>query len=133
MVLKKIVFLGLSGCVLLHAQNVERLEELVITATKTENSIKSLTSTVQVIEDIDIENSGASNISEVLSSVAGIYLSPSGNSFSIRGMNHSDTLILVNGKRVNGEFSKIFELERISVDMVKRIEILKRYFKFTVW
>lgn len=123
--LRKFVFLSLSSSIFLYSQDVNRLDELIITATKTENSLKSLTSTVQIVEDIDIENSGASNISEILSSTAGIYLSPSGNRFSIRGMNHSDTLILIDGKRVNGEFSKIFELERIPADMVKRIEILK--------
>lgn len=109
----------------LYSQDINKLDDVVITATKTKNSVKNLTTSVQIIESEDIENNGFSNLSDILNSTSGIYVSPSGKTFRIRGMEHSDTLILIDGKRVNGEFSKVFELERIPADMIDRVEILK--------
>ncbi|RXK06451.1 TonB-dependent receptor [Halarcobacter ebronensis] len=109
----------------LYSEGLQSFNDVVITATKTENSAKELTTAVQIISVEQIENSGASNLSEILSSVAGVYINPSGSTYRIRGMEHADTLILIDGRRVNGEFSKIFELERIAADMIERVEILK--------
>ena len=123
--IKKILVLSVITSVYLFSQEINKLEDVVITATKTVNSVKNLTTNVQVIESEDIQDSGFSNLADILNSTGGIYLSPSGKTISIRGMGHSDTLILIDGKRVNGEFSKIFELERLPADMIERIEILK--------
>lgn len=123
--MKKIVLYFMISIIYLHAQGMNKLDDLVITATKTENSIKNITSAIQVISNAEIENSGASNLSDVLNNSANIYVSPNGNTYRIRGMEHSDTLILVDGRRLNGEFSKTFELQRISAGMIERIEILK--------
>ncbi|MGM0623799.1 MAG: TonB-dependent receptor plug domain-containing protein [Campylobacterota bacterium] len=83
------------------------------------------TSSITLITQEEIEQTGASNLSELMQSVSGIYLSPNGSSASIRGMDHSDTLFLIDGKRVLGEFSKKYELERISTGSVERVEVLK--------
>ena len=128
MKIKIILLFSFVTSIYLYANSIDSIssfDEVVITATKTENNLKNLTTAVDVITSADIENSGASNISEILNSVSGIYITPSGTSYRIRGMQHADTLILIDGKRVNGEFSKIFELERISANRVERIEILK--------
>lgn len=109
----------------LYSQDINKLDDVVITATKTQNSIKDVTTAVQVIGKEEIENSGASSLGEILNNNASIYVSPRGTSYKIRGMEHSDTLILIDGKRVIGEFSKSFELQRISAGMIEKIEILK--------
>jgi outer membrane receptor for ferrienterochelin and colicins len=40
-------------------------------------------------------------------------------------MGHSDTVYLLNGRCIEGEFSNTYELERISAAMIERIEILR--------
>ncbi len=40
-------------------------------------------------------------------------------------MAHGDTLYLIDGRRVTGEFSKTYELDRIPASMIERIEIVK--------
>ncbi len=112
-----------SSC--LHANEIQLLDEIVSVGTKSEKSVEDQTTHVEVITSETIENSGASNLSEVLNAAPWLYVAPSGKTISIRGMGHSDTLLLIDGKRVNGEFSKTYELERIASGMIERIEILK--------
>ncbi|MEV9475819.1 TonB-dependent receptor plug domain-containing protein [Aliarcobacter butzleri] len=122
---KRIVLLSFAISVHLFSQETSKLDDIIVSATKTQNSVKGLTTSVQVIDSEDIENSGSSNLSEILNNTVGIYISPSGNTFKMRGMLRTDTLILIDGKRVNGEFEKAYELERIPAGMIERIEILK--------
>ncbi|NCB55367.1 MAG: TonB-dependent receptor, partial [Epsilonproteobacteria bacterium] len=112
-----------SSC--LYANEIQLLDEIVTVGTKSEKSVEDQTTHVEVITSETIENSGASNLSEVLNAAPWLYVAPSGKTISIRGMGHSDTLLLIDGKRVNGEFSKTYELERIASGMIERIEILK--------
>ena len=100
-------------------------ERMVVVGTKTENAIMDLPQQVIVIDQEQIANSADINLSELLANSSGIYVSPNGTSMSLRGMAHDDTLYLIDGKRVNGETSKTYELERIPTSMIERIEILK--------
>ncbi|MBN1838599.1 MAG: TonB-dependent receptor [Campylobacterales bacterium] len=119
-------FIGsLIASVALYANEVHFLDEIVTIGTKSEKSVSEQTTHVEVINSEEIENSGASNLSEVLNATPFVYVAPSGKTISIRGMGHSDTLLLIDGKRVNGEFAKTYELERIPAGMIERIEILK--------
>lgn len=123
--MNKIVLLSIVSSMYLFSQETSKLDDIIVSATKTQNSVKNLTTSVQVIDSDDIENSGSSNLAEILNNTVGVYVSPSGNTFKMRGMLRTDTLILIDGKRVNGEFEKAYELERIPAGMIERIEILK--------
>lgn len=110
---------------LVMANQTQSLDKVVVVATKTENNLSQLPSNVILIEQAQIENSGAANLADILKNTAGIYSAPNGSDLSIRGFGTSDILFLIDGKRVNGEFQKSFEAERISAGMIERIEILK--------
>ena len=125
---KKIFALSLVASSVLFANETIKLDEIVTIGTKTNSSIQELPMQVSVIDKEDIKNSGASSVGDILNSEGGIYLKTSGSngaSMSIRGMAQSDTLILIDGKRVNGEFSKTYELDRIPAGIIERIEIVK--------
>ena len=117
----------ISASLALHAQagDLDHYERMVVVGTKTENSIMDLPQQALVIEQEQIANSADTNLSELLANTSGIYVSPAGSTMSLRGMAHDDTLYLIDGKRVNGEYSKTYELERIPTSMIERIEILK--------
>jgi outer membrane receptor for ferrienterochelin and colicins len=126
--MKKIVGLSMVASAFLYANDVYKLDEVVTIGTKTASSVSDLPMQVAVIGAEDIENSGASNVGEILNSEGSIYLQTSGSNgatMSIRGMAHGDTLYLIDGKRVTGEFSKTYELDRIPASMIERIEIVK--------
>lgn len=124
----KIFTLSLIASTMLIANEPIKLDEIVTIGTKTQNSVQNLPMQVLVINQEEIKNSGASNVSDILNSEGSIYLKTTGSNgatMSIRGMAHVDTLILIDGKRVNGEFSKTYELDRIPAGMIERIEIVK--------
>ncbi|MGI6722825.1 MAG: TonB-dependent receptor [Arcobacter butzleri] len=126
--IKKIISVGLATSTLLCASDIYYLDEVVTVATKTKSQISDLPMQVSVITNEEINNSGASNVGEILNSEGSIYLQVTGNNgamMSVRGMAHSDTLYLIDGRRVNGEFSKTYELDRIPASMIERIEIVK--------
>lgn len=121
------IFLSLSlfTSTLLFAEGVDTLDKVVVIGTKTENKIFDLPTQAILIDSDEIASSGANNLSELLENVSGLYISPSGTRMSLRGMAHADTMLLIDGKRVNGEYSKSYELQRIPTGMIERIEILK--------
>lgn len=104
------------------------LEEIVVIGTRTAVNLNDLPMQVSVITSADINNSGATNISEILTDSGEIYIRTSGSSggrITLRGMAHADTLFLIDGMRVNGELNKAYELDRIPAGVIDRIEIVK--------
>lgn len=126
--IRKTLFLSLGTSICLCANDIYKLDEVVTVGTKTKSSIFDLPMQTMVITSEEIENSGASNVGEIFKDEGSIYLSTSGGNgatISIRGMAYGDTLYLIDGKRITGEFSKTYELDRIPADMIERIEIVK--------
>lgn len=94
------------------------------------NSIADIPSNIQVIGKEEIERSGAKSLDSLLRSRAGIQVSDSnsGPVFSIRGFSGSqaahNTLILVDGRRLNKQDLSSPKLNTILLNQVERIEIL---------
>ncbi|MEX2469910.1 MAG: TonB-dependent receptor [Pseudohongiellaceae bacterium] len=100
----------------------------MVIGTRTAVNVNDLPMQVSVISADDIDNSGATNISEILTDSGEIYIRTSGSSggrITLRGMAHADTLFLIDGMRINGELNKTYELDRIPAGMIDRIEIVK--------
>ena len=62
----------------ISAQDSSSIDELIVTATKSELSADQVVAPVVVIDQLDIELSGVNGIAELLSSVAGINISTNG-------------------------------------------------------
>lgn len=110
---------------LLVANETYYLSDIVVSSTKTKSTIDDLPMQVTVITQDEIENSGATSIADILINDGGISIMTSGANeqrISIRGMKPSDTLYLMDGKRINGSFT---DIGRLPSGMVERIEIIK--------
>jgi len=118
-----------------HADQATVLSPItVISATKTERHIDGVIASVEVIDRQDIEKTGATTLRGVLLKQPSLTLqygrfphpsSVSKSSISIRGAGSNGTLILVDGKRLPAETESPYEIDRIPVDMIERIEIVK--------
>ncbi|WP_213456687.1 TonB-dependent receptor [Thiocapsa sp.] len=97
----------------------------VTTATRIEQDITTSPAPIQLIDSVDVKAAGATTLRGILDLAPGLYVSPSGSNLQIRGLGGSDTLYLIDGRRIVGEFSNAFELERISASMIDRIEIVR--------
>lgn len=108
-----------------------QFNEVVVTATRTENKVKETPTAVEVITRNDIDKLGARTLQEALHLSTSIQISPAmvGSSVSIRGMEGRYVLLLVDGERLTSEGSystmNNYEWDRINLDNVERIEIVR--------
>ncbi|WP_294176457.1 TonB-dependent receptor [uncultured Selenomonas sp.] len=109
-----------------------KTDEVVVTASRTKQEVKESPSSVEVITREDIDKMGAESVAQALQLALGIDTQENamvGNKVSIRGMNTNQTLILIDGRRVRTEDTdstmNFYEFERINIDDVERIEIVR--------
>jgi vitamin B12 transporter len=108
-------------------------QEVVVTATKTVNSIADAGgSSVTVITAEDIKNSGQQTVEEVIKGTAGIDVVANGGlgsttSVFMRGADSGATLVLVDGVPVNdpSSSSRKADLANLMVDNIERIEVVR--------
>ena len=108
-------------------------EEVTVTASRTEEEVAFVPSSVTVLTEQDIQNSTARNIPELLSSTPGLTVTDlTGGKrnyrVDIRGFGETagaNTLVLLNGRRVNQPDLSGVDWTQLSLSQVKRIEIVR--------
>jgi len=110
----------------------ETLKDItVISATKTSQKIKDVTSNVSVITAADIEDRGYTTVTEALNALPGISFTQNGGlgtstSIQLRGMDSKRTLVLIDGVRYNditGLSGAPFS--HLMLDNIAQIEVIK--------
>ncbi|MCD6305436.1 MAG: TonB-dependent receptor, partial [Deltaproteobacteria bacterium] len=108
-----------------------KLEEIVVTATRTKTPVMDTPSNISVITATDLEAMDAKNVTEALKKLPGIYYTNASGlepKISLRGTRigmSGGALVLVNGIPVNmGKFGYT-DFEAIPVDNIERVEVVK--------
>ena len=107
---------------------MEALDEVVLTATRTERQLSSLPLPVQIIKNETIRSTNALRLSEVLNEQTGLITIPDFGGvegIQMQGLDSQYTLILVNGVPLIGRSAGTLDLNRIALGNVKQIEIVK--------
>ncbi|MBK9727706.1 MAG: TonB-dependent receptor [Saprospiraceae bacterium] len=129
--MKSILFIvAIFSCLQASTQSDSiNLNEVVITATKTERSLISVPMPVSIIKAKIISMSGSSRLQDILSEQNGLSIVPQingfGNGLQLQGLNPDYTMILIDGEPLIGRLTGNLELNRITVANIKRIEIVK--------
>jgi outer membrane receptor for ferrienterochelin and colicins len=108
--------------------NNTKLEEVVVTATKTLRQLSTLPLPVKLISNQEITKSNSSRLSDILDDQPGIFIVPDfggGNGVQIQGLDSQYTLLLIDGSPVIGRQSGTLDLDRISIGNIEQIEIIK--------
>lgn len=107
-------------------------ETMVVTASAIEQNLKDAPASISVITQQDLQRRPVQNLKDVLKEVPGVQLTNEGDNrkgVSIRGLDSSYTLILIDGKRVNSRNAVFrhndFDLNWIPVDAIERIEVVR--------
>lgn len=105
-------------------------EEVVVTATATPEDEKILGVATTVITREQIEKSGRISVLELLRSVPAVDVVQSGSegavtSVLLRGTNSTQTLVLVDGARVNSAYFPGYDFSGLTTENVERIEIAR--------
>lgn len=104
----------------------KQLDEVVVTATRSERALSELPVPVTVIQKSQIKNMGSLRLNDVLGEQTGLAIvSDHGTGIQMQGFSPEYTLILVDGEPLIGRTSGTLELNRIAVGNIKQIEIMK--------
>ncbi len=106
--------------------NEKVLEETVISATRTEQSLKDVPMPITVIDKESINKMGALRLNEVLAEQTGIQvIQDHGSGVQIQGLSTDYVLILIDGEPIVGRTKGNLDLTRFVVGNIERIEIVK--------
>jgi len=109
---------------------IYEMEDVVVTATRTETEILDVPLHITVITNDVIQASGAKNVAEILALQSGITLQDYGpegaqQNISIRGSGSNGVLVLINGVRLNDSRSGGMDLSLIPLNSIEKIEIVR--------
>lgn len=107
--------------------SAEVAEEVVVTATRSARRRTSAPVATEVVDRRAIEESGAQDLAELLSTHPGLQVTRSylGSTVQIHGLGAEHALVIVDGQRVAGRTGDAVDLSRFPVDAIERIEIVK--------
>jgi outer membrane receptor for ferrienterochelin and colicins len=114
----------------------KQLDEIVITATRTERKLGNVAVPVQLISAKTIQQSGSVRLNDILQEQTGLFITSSGattsagggvfgNGVQIQGLSPDYTLILIDGEPIIGRQGGILDLSRLTVSNIKKVEIVK--------
>ena len=113
---------------LLMTETLLQLNDVVVTSTRSGYLLRDVPIATEVIGTKDINESGAVTVSELLSQRAGVSTSVNvdgGAIFNMLGLDSRYILILKNGQPVTGRFNNRVDLDQVSINSIKKIEITK--------
>jgi iron complex outermembrane receptor protein len=117
----------------LNEPSVTTLEEVVVTANRQEEKISFVPSNVTVVTETDIKNSTAYDLPDLLRNQTGVHVNDiAGNrrnyTVDLRGFGETaslNTLVLVDGRRINEADLSGSDWSLIPLDRVNKIEIIR--------
>ena len=123
-----------------ESESATKLDEVVVTGTRTPHSVKDVPVETVLITREDIEQSNAQTVSDLVKTVPGLSVGGNDDIFGgsssrarLRGLSFNDGygLILIDGQRIHGSSQSgahgeyAVGLNQIPVSMIERIEIVK--------
>lgn len=111
----------------LSAKDTE-LGEVVVTGTGTERRVTEAPVRTEVISQKKIKELGVADIEEALAAIIPSFTynrSDMGSNLKINGMKNDYILIMIDGKKLNGDIGGQTDLARISLSQIEQIEVVK--------
>jgi vitamin B12 transporter len=130
--MNKIIKMSIVASLVVTSIQAIKLEDIVVSsATKSEQSIKDITSSIEIISSYELEEKHITTVVEALNLISGINYSSNGGigatSFlNLRGSSNNRTLILIDGIKYK-DHSNITgtDIAHIMVTDIERIEVIK--------
>ena len=108
----------------------EDIEEIIVTATRTETPVSQLPDSVSIVSRAQIDQQKATTIFEALRSVPGLNIQKSGSigrqtEMTIRGSSTSQVLVMIDGVQVNSPTTGTFNFANLTTDNIEKIEVVR--------
>lgn len=127
---RRALLLAVSGCFTTTFAANAPSDDVIVTATRTEQNVDNVIASVTVITRADIERRQVQSLQDVLRGEAGIDITNQGGlgkytSLFMRGTSSGHILVLIDGVRTGNATSGTTAFEYIPVDQIERIEIVR--------
>lgn len=118
------------GVAFVSFASAQTLETIVVTPTRTDQSIHETLAPVSVITRQDIERLQAHTLAEILAGQAGVTLANSGGagkqtSVFMRGSNANHVLVMIDGVKIGSATTGAAAFQDIPLNAIERIEIVR--------
>ncbi len=106
------------------------LDNVVVTASRTAQTVDQTLAPVSVITRKDIEARQATSVTELLETLPGVQMTQSGGpgsltSLFIRGTATNQSLVMINGQRIGSATAGGAYIQYLSPDQIERIEVVR--------
>lgn len=106
------------------------LDEVVVTATRTNRQLSSLPLPVTLIPQKQLQRTGVTRLNEILNEQTGIVMTPDatvggGEGVQIQGVASDYIMVLIDGVPMVGRSSGNLDLSRFAIGNIKQVEIVK--------
>ncbi len=111
--------------------DADQQRTIVITGSRTEESLSDTSVVTEVVTREQIEASGAENAAEILEEQPGIQITTGarggagGLGIRLMGLDPQHTLILVDGLRATGRLNGVIDLTRFNSEGLRQVEVVK--------
>ncbi|MEO5948430.1 MAG: TonB-dependent receptor [Chitinophagaceae bacterium] len=128
--------LGISAFAQTDSLFNRTMDEIVITATRTERKIGNVAVPVSIINKKTIQLSGSLRLNDILQEQTGLQITGGtgsnavgggvfGNGVQLQGLSPDHTIILLDGEPLIGRQGGVMDLSRFAVGNIRKIEIVK--------
>ncbi len=112
------------------AGNAAPLDTVIVTATRTAQTVDETLAAVTVITRQDIERQQAQSVQDVLRGTPGLSIANNGGlgkqtSFFLRGTSSSQVLVMIDGVKVGSATTGMAAFQDYPIDQIERIEIVR--------
>ena len=122
-----------SSCIPVISLAADQLPTVVVTPTRSAQSLITVPSSIRIISAEDIRRANASSVSELLRGLGGMHVTDlygdgTNASVSMRGFGAtagSNVLVIIDGRRLNNVDLSDPDLNSVSVNNIERIEIVQ--------
>ncbi len=127
---RSVLLLAVSGCFTTTFAAPNPKDDVIVTATRTEQNVDNVIASVTVITREDIQRRQVQSLQEMLRGQTGIDITSQGGrgkltSLFMRGTQSGHVLVLVDGVRVGRATAGTTSFEYVPIEQIERIEIVR--------
>ena len=109
------------------SSSFNNLNEVVVTATRTERKLGNVAVPVSIISQKNIRQAASLRLNDILNEQTGIFITDAGfgSALQMQGLSADYSLIMLNGEPLIGRNTGVLDLKRIAVGNIQKIEIVR--------
>ncbi len=128
--LRRLPILSVAAIFVSVSAVAQQPAQVLVTGSRMEQAVTDVLANTTILTSEDLRNSQIVDLPALLRSAAGIEVAQNGGAGSVssvfmRGSNSNHTLILLDGMRINSSTAGTTALERLTLDQIERVEIVR--------